>query len=1234
MLTFISFQAIASNFKSNANLNSLTISAGTLSPTFASNTYSYSVVENSSTNSITVTPTQSASGSTIMVTVNSGTATTVASGSASGALSLTTGTNTITITVSKTNYNTETYTLTVTKENISYANSPFIFYNGTAITPQSATASDSPTSYSISPAISAGLSFSTSTGQISGTPSATTNATNYTITANYANSITATVVISITVLAPTISYNGSPFTFIAGNSISSFGPTATGSPVSYAISPSLPGGLSINSGTGIISGIPTGSSAQTSYTITATYAGTVTATASISITVSTPTISYSGSPFTFNAGNAISSLSVTATGSPVGYAVSPILPAGLSLNTTTGTISGTPTTGSAATSYTITASYAGSVTATATISITVLNYTIAYINSPFNFITGFTIPSQTPVTTGATPSSYSISTSLPAGLSFNTSSGVISGTATATSTSNSYTITANYSNGLSASCTIAIACGKRYNWTGSTSSNWSVAGNWDLNAVPGIYDLAYINGGSGYTGSDPTITANTTISEIHFGTGSAKTPVLTVNTGVTLNVTDTLMVHSGATVTLAGTGAINLAPGSSLSIINVGTGSSTKLTISANTVVTLQSDATGSAMVPAIPNGSSIVGTVNVQRYITGGQLAYRGYRLMSSPVYNATVSSNNIYNISFLTSGSFVTGAGSGFSKTGNPSVYLYNESITPSNATFISGNWQGISNINTTPANSYFTNNGNTAYYIPVGNGVLFFFRGVTGTSNPYLTTTVPNAGVLTMTGTLNQGPITVKDWYTPSSGNLAYTGTSTSPSTSNFLVRGFNCVGNPYASTIDLETFSATNSSAGIYAKNISQFIYELNPTSHNFDTYEVGQSGTVSTGNATRYIASGQGFFVQATGTSPALTFNEAAKAGYQNIGNNLYMATKNNIAGLSNTNTNQLLSLEMGLDAENTNEILFKFKSNASAAFNSNEDAIYMVGSGKVSIASVSADNIALGINTLPLPKTSETIALKVSATADGIYTITRKQLAGIPQLYDIWLMDNYKKDSLDIKHNTTYSFNIYKADTNSYGSKRFTLVIRQNPAYAYRLLSFSAQKNAAIRPQVQLTWTTENEQNYTNFTVERSNDGGNTYQIIGGVPATGAGKYSLADDQPLAGTNIYRLMQQDINNNITYSNIIPVAISNISNNLAKSNISIYPNPATNNVNLAFSTHALAAGNYQITISNSSGIVVKQANTIQNTWQSNINNLSPGTYLVRVIDTKDNALIGNAKFVKQ
>jgi hypothetical protein len=73
----------------------------------------------------------------------------------------------------------------------------------------------------------------------------------------------------------------------------------------------------------------------------------------------TPTTVVVGSPFTSQA--------FTATNfTPTSYSVSPALPAGLTLNTSTGQISGTPSAVSPTTTYTITGA-AGSTTSTATI---------------------------------------------------------------------------------------------------------------------------------------------------------------------------------------------------------------------------------------------------------------------------------------------------------------------------------------------------------------------------------------------------------------------------------------------------------------------------------------------------------------------------------------------------------------------------------------------------------------------------------------------------------------------------------------------------------------------------------------------------------------------------------------------------------------------------------------------------------------------------------------------------
>ena len=476
-------------------------------------------------------------------------------------------------------------------------------------------------------------------------------------------------------------------------------------------------------------------------------------------------------------------------------------------------------------------------------------------------------------------------------------------------------------------------------------------------------------------------------------------------------------------------------------ITNTGTfyvGSTSGVTLSGYTSAvnntgsfTFQSDAYGSGYAGAITTQTPISangqfnGTYNVQRYITGGSAAYRGYRIFSSPVFAATVSSNNVYSLNYIKTNALVTGsAGGGFDKTGNPSLYLNREDKAVSNVTFISGNFWGISAINNSPAYNYYLNGGATTYNIPVGNGFLFWFRGdrTTNLANKYTPGTVAESVIMTAIGSLTQGQVTVHEWYTPSSGNLGYTTT-----TGNTAVRGYNMVGNPYASPIDWETFQTSSTTTGIYGSNVGTTIYLLNPLNQNYGAYIKGGAG-VGTNNATNVIESGQGFFVAATCSCAVLTFNESAKTTSQATNLHLFMGKP---VGYANT---QYLRLQLAKDTINTDDMLIRFTSNASTTYSPGIDAPYKQGFGQVSISSLSSDHVPLAISVKPLPAKSENIGLNVNTTADGIYQLNMKQLVGIPQLFDIWLMDTYKKDSLDMRNNPTYSFNVIKSDTNSYGS--------------------------------------------------------------------------------------------------------------------------------------------------------------------------------------------------------
>ena len=82
--------------------------------------------------------------------------------------------------------------------------------------------------FSISPTLPAGLIFDGTTGTISGTPTANSAATDYTITATNASGSATTTVNIATVYTPNISYSGSPLTYTVNSAISSLTPTNTG----------------------------------------------------------------------------------------------------------------------------------------------------------------------------------------------------------------------------------------------------------------------------------------------------------------------------------------------------------------------------------------------------------------------------------------------------------------------------------------------------------------------------------------------------------------------------------------------------------------------------------------------------------------------------------------------------------------------------------------------------------------------------------------------------------------------------------------------------------------------------------------------------------------------------------------------------------------------------------------------------------------------------------------------
>ena len=170
--------------------------------------------------------------------------------------------------------------------NLVYPQTAITAIEGQAIATDTPTVTGTVTSFSVSPALPTGLSFSTSTGAISGTPTAVSAQANYTVTAtNVTGSTMATVQITVNLAPPTnLVYPQTTITTMVTQTIATDTPTVTGTVTSYAVSPTLPAGLSLKTSTGAISGTATAVTAAATYTITATNsAGSTTAMVQITV---------------------------------------------------------------------------------------------------------------------------------------------------------------------------------------------------------------------------------------------------------------------------------------------------------------------------------------------------------------------------------------------------------------------------------------------------------------------------------------------------------------------------------------------------------------------------------------------------------------------------------------------------------------------------------------------------------------------------------------------------------------------------------------------------------------------------------------------------------------------------------------------------------------------------------------------------------------------------------------
>ncbi len=585
--------------------------------------------------------------------------------------------------------------------------------------------------------------------------------------------------------------------------------------------------------------------------------------------------------------------------------------------------------------------------------------------------------------------------------------------------------------------TAAAGIGSPYNILIQNANNIIMSGS---RTVPGVLT---VTAGNSLNLNGNILTINSSYSGTGNLTGSVASGLIINNNAGTIYFTPDVYPGGSTnnylrTLLLNGSSA-NATIGDSLNITagtsgNYGTVTVTGGTLNANGVLTLKSDANGTARV-GVSTGT-ITGKVTVERYMP----PLRAWRFLTVPFSSSTQTVHDSWQEG-------VNNYGLGAS---------FNQNPHPGYGTHITGN--NYSNLgydyNTTYNPSYkvwdsANNTWNASEPPTISTGITdypaycIFVRGSRAVDLSLATAAPADQTVLRATGKLNQNGSAYSKTYTGSAGNMLL-------------------VGNPYASSIDL-----TNILTGSTGIN-SNVFWVWDPKrigTNNVGGYVAYSNGVISPSpspsypdaNSAKIIESGQAFMVQLSGgsSSAAMNFTESDK-----------IATENNVFGNIQSNQQQQQAppvIYTNLMVPTATGGLFLadgvatgFGSQYSAAVDGN-DATKLWNFDE-NIAQV-RDGKTLAIEFRPLPALTDTLFYRLYLRQKPyVLKIFTQNFQNINAR--AWIVDKYLNTKTEVNlHDTTlYSFTP-NTDTNSYRNRFMLVFNKQYSAIAVPVTKAVNQNN-------------------------------------------------------------------------------------------------------------------------------------------------------------------------------
>lgn len=165
-------------------------------------------------------------------------------------------------------------------------------------------------------------------------------------------------------------------------------------------------------------------------------------------------------------------------------------------------------------------------------------------------------------------------------------------------------------------------------------------------------------------------------------------------------------------------------------------------------------------------------------------------------------------------------------------------------------------------------------------------------------------------------------------------------------------------------------------------------------------------------------------------------------------------------------------------------------------------------------------------------------------------------------------------------------------------------------------VTFSSLSARDLGGKVAIDWSTASESGNEYFEVEHSNRLGG-FVALGRIEGAGESQqllsYDFIHDNPVRGTNYYRIKQVDFEGTFSYSGIVPITVA--VTQAAK--VNIFPNPSTGFFNLNVGS-GWDVDNVSVSVMNTVGRRVMEWNQdVVATRQVVTTDLAAGIYLVRV-----------------